>query len=281
MVNVQTGKFDEGERSVEKLMGAYNSSSHRALKLLEVGTLHVVTMISCNLIINKQDDDHIHSTVMPKSKRKNNNRKLSPRKNSPEQSDRLGDKSFPARVVCPDATACKVLNLNKVPKLLTLTEGPCKEPEMAHISPMPMQPMGVECTQPTASDAFAVNLNSPQNDTPQPQPFRREVSAAARWWASQLQGSGISKTNLKTFEDTVATLLAHRCDGHWYPSDPSRASGLRSTMNDVTVDPILVAAAEAASIADIGRRLPLAVVWVNPGSVRARVEGAVPAFDVA
>jgi len=60
----QTGKFDEGERSVEKLMGAYNSSSHRALKLLE-------------------DDDHIHSTVMPKSKRKNNNRK-----HSPEQAER-------------------------------------------------------------------------------------------------------------------------------------------------------------------------------------------------
>jgi len=213
----------------------------------------------------------------------------------PHHQGLVGENCFLARVGRADTMTGKVLkekNVEVVPKLLSRSVGPRDEPKMPHVSPT-KQPTNDTCstrdlnlggedyTQPTASDAFAVNLNSPQNDTPQPQPFRREVSAAARWWASQLQGSGISKTNLKTFEDTVATLLAHRCDGHWYPSDPSRASGLRSTMNDVTVDPILVAAAEAASIADIGRRLPLAVVWVNPGSVRARVEGAVPAFDVA
>lgn len=60
----QTGKFDEAERSVEKLMGAYSSSSHRAPNLIE-------------------DDDHPHSTGMPKARKKN-----SSRKHSPEQAER-------------------------------------------------------------------------------------------------------------------------------------------------------------------------------------------------
>ena len=67
--------------------------------------------------------------------------------------------------------------------------------------------------------------------------------------------------------------MESRCEGHWYPSEPRRGSGHRSVINDLTTDPLLASAALAARIRDIAARLPRAVIWINPGSVRVQVEG--------
>ncbi len=47
---------------------------------------------------------------------------------------------------------------------------------------------------------------------------------------------------------------------------------MRSIINDLTIDPLLVEAATAARIRDIRSRLPQAVVWVNPSVVKVKIE---------
>jgi len=82
----------------------------------------------------------------------------------------------------------------------------------------------------------------------------------------------LSQTEVNTFEQALRRGIMRRCEGRWYPSEPLRASGLRSIINDLTIDPLLVEAAAAARIRDIRSRLPQAVVWVNPSAVKVKIE---------
>jgi hypothetical protein len=82
----------------------------------------------------------------------------------------------------------------------------------------------------------------------------------------------LSQTEVSTFEQALRRGIMCRCEGRWYPSEPLRASGLRSIINDLTIDPLLVEAAAAARIRDIRSRLPQAVVWVNPSAVKVKLE---------
>ena len=66
--------------------------------------------------------------------------------------------------------------------------------------------------------------------------------------------------------------IINRCETRWYPDEPLRGSGLRSIINDLTIDPLLVEAAATARIRDIRSRLPQAVLWVNPSSVKVKME---------
>jgi hypothetical protein len=109
--------------------------------------------------------------------------------------------------------------------------------------------------------------------TDAPRPFDGEVEIAARWWASRMRRDDLSPENLATFERALRTAMEARCDGHWYPSEPLRGSGHRSVGNDLTVDPALASAAADARIRDVAARLPRAVLWINPGGVRVRVDG--------
>jgi hypothetical protein len=82
----------------------------------------------------------------------------------------------------------------------------------------------------------------------------------------------LSQTEVNTFEQALRRGIMQRCEGRWYPNEPLRASGLRSIINDLTIDPLLVEAAAAARIRDIRSRLPQAVVWVNPSAVKVKIE---------
>ena len=103
---------------------------------------------------------------------------------------------------------------------------------------------------------------------------------AARWWASHMRAQDLSQTEVAAFERAVKAGILARCEGHWYPSEPLRGSGFRSILNDMTTDSILIEAAHAVRIRDIRMRLPQAVVWVNPGSVRAKIEDERTTEDV-
>ena len=87
-----------------------------------------------------------------------------------------------------------------------------------------------------------------------------------------MKQANLAQSQINAFEQSLRSGLAQRCDGHWYPSDPLRGSGHRSVICSITVDPILVAAAQAASIRDFVSRLPKCIVWVNPGVVRVQLE---------
>ena len=82
----------------------------------------------------------------------------------------------------------------------------------------------------------------------------------------------LSVTEVNTFEQALRRGIINRCEVRWYPNEPLRGSGLRSIINDLTVDPLLVEAAAAARIRDVRFRLPQAVVWVNPSSVKVKLE---------
>mmetsp|Transcript_36797 Transcript_36797/g.115040 ORF Transcript_36797/g.115040 Transcript_36797/m.115040 type:complete len:172 (-) Transcript_36797:1225-1740(-) len=97
-----------------------------------------------------------------------------------------------------------------------------------------------------------------------------EACAAARWWAEKLRQQDQSSSN--GFEHALRGLILSRCRGHWYPQDPLRGSGFRSIVNDVSTDPILLAAGEATRIRDIRSRLPQGVMWINPKTVKVKLE---------
>mmetsp|Transcript_48567 Transcript_48567/g.101482 ORF Transcript_48567/g.101482 Transcript_48567/m.101482 type:complete len:238 (-) Transcript_48567:200-913(-) len=99
-----------------------------------------------------------------------------------------------------------------------------------------------------------------------------EATVASKWWASKMRQHDLSQTEVNTFEQALRRGIMRRCEGRWYPSEPLRASGLRSIINDLTIDPLLVEAAAAARIRDIRSRLPQAVVWVNPSAVKVKIE---------
>jgi hypothetical protein len=82
----------------------------------------------------------------------------------------------------------------------------------------------------------------------------------------------LSQSEVNAFEQALRNGIIRRCEGRWYPNEPLRASGLRSIINDLTIDPLLVEAAAASRIRDIRSRLPQAVVWVNPCSVKVKIE---------
>ena len=99
-----------------------------------------------------------------------------------------------------------------------------------------------------------------------------EAAVASKWWASRMRQHDLSVTEVNSFEQALRRGIIGRCEGRWYPNEPLRGSGLRSIINDLTVDPLLVEAAAAARIRDIRVRLPQAVVWVNPSSVKVKLE---------
>jgi hypothetical protein len=105
-----------------------------------------------------------------------------------------------------------------------------------------------------------------------PNSYADEVEAAAQWWSRSMSQQNLAQSQVNAFEKSLKAAMSERCNGHWYPSDPTRGSGHRSTMSSVTVDPILVSAAQAAGIRDIVTRLPKCIVWVNPGVVRIQLE---------
>ena len=100
-----------------------------------------------------------------------------------------------------------------------------------------------------------------------------EIHIAAQWWSSKLKKPhGLADSEVQAFEHAVHTGLQSKCNGHWYPNDPLRGSGHRSLVNDISTDPIFLAAAAEARIRSIGTRLPKAVMWVNPSCVKVQLE---------
>merc|ERR1711939_175445 len=97
-------------------------------------------------------------------------------------------------------------------------------------------------------------------------------SQAAQWWSSKMRQHDLAASEVQAFETAVRNALTKKCDGHWYPSDPLRGSGYRSLVNDISTDPIFLHAAAEVRIRDIGSRLPRAVMWVNPCSVKVQLE---------
>jgi hypothetical protein len=104
--------------------------------------------------------------------------------------------------------------------------------------------------------------------------FSEEVKQAANWWSCKMLQHNLAVSEVQAFETGVRNRLMNRCNGHWYPSDPSRGSGYRSLVNEFSTDPIFLAAAHDAGIRDIGGRLPRGVMWVNPSSVKVQLENA-------
>jgi hypothetical protein len=86
-----------------------------------------------------------------------------------------------------------------------------------------------------------------------------------------MKQDGLANSQGVAFENALRDGLLQRCNGKWYPDDVQRGSGYRATINDLTVDPLLIAAGESARISNVGNRLPKAVVWINPGAVRVAV----------
>ena len=82
----------------------------------------------------------------------------------------------------------------------------------------------------------------------------------------------LASSEVQAFEHAVRTALLSKCHGHWYPNDPVRGSGYRSLVNDLSTDPIFLAAAAEVRIQNIGKRLPKGVMWVNPSSVKVQLE---------
>lgn len=99
-----------------------------------------------------------------------------------------------------------------------------------------------------------------------------EASQAAQWWSSKMRQHDLAASEVQAFETAVRNALTKKCDGHWYPSDPLRGSGYRSLVNDISTDPIFLHAAAEVRIRDVGSRLPRAVMWVNPCSVKVQLE---------
>merc|ERR1712230_42010 len=104
------------------------------------------------------------------------------------------------------------------------------------------------------------------------QDFSEEVAAASRWWSSKMRQQDLATYEVESFETCVRNQLTKHYTGHWYPSDPLRGSGYRSLVNDISTDPIFLHAAAEVRIRDIGSRLPRAVMWVNPCSVKVQLE---------
>ena len=99
-----------------------------------------------------------------------------------------------------------------------------------------------------------------------------EAAVASKWWASRLRQHDLSQSEVIAFEQALRRGIINRCETRWYPDEPLRGSGLRSIINDLTIDPLLVEAAATARIRDIRSRLPQAVLWVNPSSVKVKME---------
>ena len=98
-----------------------------------------------------------------------------------------------------------------------------------------------------------------------------ECEAASRWWADHLETEMIDARKILMFMQYLCWQITNRISGHWYPSNPNRGSGYRSIMNDLKVDPLLLSAARYAEIEDIGKKLPRAVMFVNPGIVKIHI----------
>ncbi|EKX47410.1 hypothetical protein GUITHDRAFT_152104 [Guillardia theta CCMP2712] len=105
-------------------------------------------------------------------------------------------------------------------------------------------------------------------------PWDKECRAAASWWAGHLSAK-VDEKRLRNFEDAVQRRVAQRCSKFWFTSEPARASGFRSVLNSPErCDPLLVDAARAAGINKIETLLPCSVLWVDPSSVRYKMDNS-------
>lgn len=100
-----------------------------------------------------------------------------------------------------------------------------------------------------------------------------EIAVAARYWARSMRQHDLAGCEVAAFENALKQGMLKRCTGHWYPNEPMRGSGHRSVINDFSTDPVILEAADSVRITDIGSRLPRAVMWMNPGSVKIKLEG--------
>jgi len=123
------------------------------------------------------------------------------------------------------------------------------------------------------------NLPKARNSPPRSQTHlsedcSEEVKRAAQWWSSKMKQHDLAATEVQAFEAAVHHRLMAKCCGHWYPTDPLRGSGYRSLSNDLSVDPVFLHAAAETRIRDIDGRLPKAIMWVNPLSVKVQMENS-------
>ena len=116
--------------------------------------------------------------------------------------------------------------------------------------------------------------NHPSRPVLQAGDCAEEVKQAAQWWSLKMRQHDLAGAEVHAFEAAVYNGLLSKCRGHWYLSDPLRGSGHRSLANDLSTDPVFLAAAAEARIRDIGSRLPKAIMWVNPRSVKVQLESA-------
>mmetsp|Transcript_7788 Transcript_7788/g.15448 ORF Transcript_7788/g.15448 Transcript_7788/m.15448 type:complete len:204 (+) Transcript_7788:73-684(+) len=116
------------------------------------------------------------------------------------------------------------------------------------------------------------NCNESKSWT-EPTVHSEEIAVAARWWSRGMRQQDLSQGEVAAFEHALKYGMVNRCMGHWYPSEPMRGSGHRSVINDFSTDPVILEAADAVRIRDITSRLPRAVMWLNPGSVKVKLEG--------
>eukprot|EP00287_Rhodomonas_sp_CCMP768_P020262 CAMPEP_0202823586 /NCGR_PEP_ID=MMETSP1389-20130828/11777_1 /ASSEMBLY_ACC=CAM_ASM_000865 /TAXON_ID=302021 /ORGANISM="Rhodomonas sp., Strain CCMP768" /LENGTH=204 /DNA_ID=CAMNT_0049496581 /DNA_START=37 /DNA_END=651 /DNA_ORIENTATION=- len=125
-------------------------------------------------------------------------------------------------------------------------------------------------SQPTPSK---LDMASKSLSWTEPSTATEEISVAARYWARSMRQHDLAGCEVAAFETALKQAMLKRCAGHWYPSEPMRGSGHRSVINDFSTDPVIIEAADAVRISDIGARLPRAVMWLNPGSVKIKLEG--------
>mmetsp|Transcript_7786 Transcript_7786/g.15446 ORF Transcript_7786/g.15446 Transcript_7786/m.15446 type:complete len:163 (-) Transcript_7786:153-641(-) len=118
----------------------------------------------------------------------------------------------------------------------------------------------------TSNESKALNVNEPTI-------YSDEIAVAANWWSRNMRQQGLSQIEVAAFEHALKYGLVNRCSGHWYVNEPMRGSGHRSVINDWSTDPVILEAAAAVRIRDITSRLPRAVMWLNPDSVKVKLEG--------
>jgi hypothetical protein len=137
--------------------------------------------------------------------------------------------------------------------------------------PLPLLPSSL-CQLKAQAPEFTPTKKTPLTPSKGAGDCSEEVHHAAHWWSLKMAQHDLANSEVQAFENAVRTALLSKCNGHWYPNDPLRGSGYRSLVNDLSTDPIFLAAAAEVRIQNIGTRLPKGVMWVNPSSVKVQLE---------
>jgi len=86
--------------------------------------------------------------------------------------------------------------------------------------------------------------------------WSQELSQATAWWKKQLSVSSkgkLSQDSLSNFENSLASLLDERLQGHWFVENPIRGQAHRSLSlhRHARPDPVLLKAAATANIRNL------------------------------